>query len=71
MANSNTEHSRKLRVKTAQAHVKKLLESGTVKQFTVRLPTETADELNAILAEIGGTKTQAIKTLCEMYHNQK
>lgn len=71
MANSNTEHSRKLRAKTAQAHVRKLLESGTVKQFTVRLPTETANELNAILAEIGGTKPQAIKILCEIYRKQK
>lgn len=71
MANSNTEHSRKLRAETAKAHVKKLLESGVVKQFTVRLPTETAEELNAVLAEIGGTKPQALKALCEFYRRHK
>lgn len=71
MSNSMTEHSRKLRIKTAQEHVKKLLESGTVKQFTVRLPTETFQDLNTILSELGGSKAQAIKALCEIYRNQQ
>ena len=70
MANSMTEHSRKLRSKTANEYNKRLLAEGKVKQFSVRMETEIADEFNAILTEIGGTKAQAIKRLCEIYRSQ-
>lgn len=71
MANSNTEHSKKLRNQTSMARVKRLLESGVEKQFGVRMATAEVDRLNAILAEIGGTKAQALKVLCDIYEAYK
>lgn len=70
MANAMTEHSKKLRAKTANERNKRLLAEGKIKQFSVRLDTELADEFNAILDEIGGTKAHAIKVLCEVYRKQ-
>lgn len=67
MANSYTEHSKKLRAKTAAEYNRHMLAKGKVKQFSVRMETSIADELNAVLAEIGGTKANAIKRLCEIY----
>lgn len=71
MANSNTEHSKKLRAKTAAAHTKKLLESGEVRRILLQMPTELADEFDAVLAEFGGSRPQAIKALCEFYRTNK
>lgn len=67
MANSNTEHSKQLRAKTAAEWKRKQRELGLSKQFSVNLETALYNELNAILTEIGGTKAQALKTLCEIY----
>lgn len=71
MANSKTEHSKKLRNQASMARVKRLLESGVEKQFGVRMATADVDRLNAILAEIGGTKAQGLKVLCDIYEAQK
>ncbi|KDB45394.1 hypothetical protein KZ386_10800 [Glaesserella parasuis] len=71
MANSMTEHSRKLRSKTANEYNKRMLAEGKVKQFSVRMETPIADEFVAILAEIGGTKAEAIKKLCEIYRQHQ
>ncbi|MFK5040767.1 hypothetical protein ACI3P4_07500 [Glaesserella parasuis] len=71
MANSMTEHSRKLRSKTANEYNKRMLAEGKVKQFSVRMETPVADEFVAILAEIGGTKAEAIKKLCEIYRQHQ
>ncbi|NBI12543.1 hypothetical protein GVX81_02670 [[Haemophilus] felis] len=70
MANAMTEHSKQLRAKTAAEWKRKQRELGLAKQFSVTLETAVCDELNAILAEIGGTKAQAIKRLCELYRRQ-
>ncbi|NBI43934.1 hypothetical protein GVX76_10780 [[Haemophilus] felis] len=67
MANAMTEHSRKLRAKTANEYNKRMLAEGKVKQFSVRMETAIADEFTDVLNEIGGTKAQAIKKLCEIY----
>ncbi|MFK5217316.1 hypothetical protein [Glaesserella parasuis] len=66
-----TEHSRKLRSKTANEYNKRMLAEGKVKQFSVRMETPVADEFVAILAEIGGTKAEAIKKLCEIYRQHQ
>ena len=62
-----TEHSKKLRAETAAAHTKKLLESGAVRRILLQLPTAVANEFDAVLAEFGGSRPQAIKALCEFY----
>lgn len=71
MANSNTEHSKKLRAKTASEYNKRLLREGKIKQITLRLHPETAERFNAILSEIGGTKNESVKRLCEIYEMSK
>lgn len=71
MANALTEHSRKLRAKTANEYNKRMLAEGKMKQFSVRMETAIADEFSLVLAEIGGTKAQAIKKLCDIYRNSR
>lgn len=71
MANSNTEHSKKLRAKTAATYTKKLLESGAARRILLQLPADLADEFDSVLAEFGGSRPQAIKALCEFYRANK
>lgn len=71
MANSNTEHSKALRAKTAAEWNKKQKELGLRKTVAFNLTTETANELNAILAELGGKKAEAIAKLCAFYRQHQ
>lgn len=73
MANAMTEHSKKLRAKTAAEHTKKAIAEGRMRQILVRMETAVADEFDAILAEFGGSRPQAIKALCAFYreHSKK
>lgn len=71
MANSMTEHSKKLRSQTANEYNKRMIAEGKLKQFTVRMETAVADEFSAILAELGGTKAEAIKKLCAVYRQSR
>ncbi|AEC18488.1 hypothetical protein P375_08160 [Gallibacterium genomosp. 2] len=71
MANSNTEHSKKLRAKTAAAYNKKALEEGKVKAISLRLDADLATEFDAVLSELASTRPQGIKKLCEIYRNLK
>lgn len=71
MANAQTEHSKALRAKTAAEWNRKQKELGLRKNISFNLPTETADELNAILAELGGTKIEAIGKLCAFYRQHQ
>lgn len=69
MANALTEHSKKLRAKTASEHNKRLREAGLVKVISMQLPTELATEFDAILKELGKSRTEAVKALCEFYRS--
>lgn len=69
MANSNTEHSRKLRQKTANEYTKRMLKEGKIKQVNLRLSAELADEFNALLKQLGENKPKAIKAIIEHYKN--
>lgn len=71
MSNSMTEHSKKLRAKTAAAANKKALEEGRVRQIVLRMNTPDADEFDAVLAEFGGSRPQAIKALCAFYRQHQ
>lgn len=71
MANSQTEHSKALRRKTAAAHTKKLRAEGKIKQISLSLPTELAGEFDAVLAELGKNRVEGIKALCEFYRQHK
>lgn len=67
MANATTEHSRKLKVKHAQAWNKKMQEEGKVQRIGLQMATEIAQEFDAICAELGLSRPQTIKALCELY----
>lgn len=67
MANSQTEHSKRLRAKTANEYNKRQMAEGKFKQFTVRLDAELANEFNALLATLAESKPKAIKALCEIH----
>lgn len=71
MSNSNTEHSKKLRAKTALEHTKRSLAEGKTRQILIRMETAVADEFDAILQELGGSRPQAIKALCEFYRQHQ
>ncbi|STZ77372.1 hypothetical protein [Bergeriella denitrificans] len=64
MANSNTEHSRKLRQTTAAAFAKAKLASGEYKQFAVKGKAEDIDAVLAAIEKAGGSKIQALKKIC-------
>lgn len=67
MANSNTEHSRKLRAKTAAEHVKRKLADGSLRQYGFKLTREDADLFDRVVNEMGLSRPQTIKTLCEFW----
>ncbi|WKT00857.1 hypothetical protein NYR30_06170 [Gallibacterium salpingitidis] len=71
MANSNTEHSKKLRSKTASEYNKKALEEGRIKAISLRLDAVLAAEFDAVLSELADTRPAGIKKLCEIYRQYK
>ncbi|MBE2898395.1 hypothetical protein HPC37_06140 [Pasteurellaceae bacterium 20609_3] len=71
MANAQTEHSKKLRAKTAAAHNKALLASGKVKRILLQLDANVAAEFDAIVSELNVSRPQALKALCELYRQQQ
>ncbi|MDH3000649.1 hypothetical protein A1D23_09475 [Chelonobacter oris] len=70
MAYAKTEHSKKLRVKGAAAWNKKQLADGVAKRMTLQLPADIADEFDAICAELGLSRPQALKRLCEAWRGK-
>lgn len=70
MANAQTEHSKKLRASTAAARNKRLREEGKVRQVCALLPTETADELDAIGKELGLSRPKLLAYFCELHRKQ-
>ena len=62
MANSNTEHSRQLRSKTATAATKKKVASGEVKIVTMQLSGDLGSKLRQF-KERTGTWEDAIRVL--------
>ncbi|MDG6881013.1 Uncharacterised protein [Phocoenobacter uteri] len=67
MTNSTTEHSKKLRAKTAKEHNKKQLEAGIVKRLGLVVPTETLTLFDEIASESGLSRPKALQMLCEFY----
>lgn len=71
MANSNTEHSKKLRAATAAAANRKKLQSGAYRQYTIKAPAADMDIIDAAIAKAGGSRTQALLKICsEWLDNQ-
>ncbi len=68
MANSNTEHSKKLRAKTAAEWQKKQLEEGKIKRLGMTLPTEIAEAFNSVSEKMALSKPQTLKALIDFYN---
>ena len=67
MTKSITEHSRKVKAEFAAKWNKQQLAQGKVKRMTVQLERADFDEFDAICAELGLSRPQAIKALCAFY----
>lgn len=67
MANSMTEHSRRVRAETARRLNDKAIAEGRARRILMQLPAEVADEFDAICAEMGISRPQALKALCKLY----
>lgn len=67
MANSMTEHSRRVRAETSRRLNDKAIAEGRARRILMQLPAEVADEFDAICAEMGVSRPQALKALCELY----
>ncbi|MFK5217203.1 hypothetical protein [Glaesserella parasuis] len=62
-----SEQLRKRKIATARQFNDKALAEGKARRILMQLPSEVADEFDAICAEMGVSRPQAIKKLCEMY----
>lgn len=71
MANAQTEHSKKLRAKTAAEWSKKQLAEGNVKRMTLQLPTEVAELFDDVAAELGLSRPQTLKAVLEFYRSHQ
>lgn len=67
MANSNTEHSKKLRAATATAFAREKLKSGAYQQISLRGKSEDMAVIFAAIEQAGGSRVQALKAICEQY----
>lgn len=63
-------HSRRLRSQTAAAHNKEKLASGEYRQILVKGLAADMDIIDAAIARAGGSRTQALKTICRFYLDQ-
>lgn len=67
MANSHTEHSKRLRAKTAAAATKQKLANGAYQQFSVQGKAEDMAIIQAAIDKAGGSRVQALKAICQAY----
>lgn len=67
MANSSTEHSKKLRSQTANEWQKKQREAGLKKQIAIFADAAIAEEFNALCKEMGLSKPKALKAMMDFY----
>ena len=68
--NSQTEHSKKLRMKTAHEHDKRLREQGLIKNINLRLPIELFNEFENLSQELGVNRVQCLRILLEQYREK-
>lgn len=71
MANAQTEHSRKLRAKTASEWAKKQIAEGKIKQVKMDLSAELAGEFDALVAEQGTSRPKTLKMLIDFYRSHQ
>ncbi|MDG6359260.1 ribbon-helix-helix protein, CopG family [Glaesserella parasuis] len=65
-----SEQLRKRKIATARQFNDKALQEGKARRILMQLPSEVADEFDAICAEMGVSRPQAIKALCALYRGK-
>lgn len=63
MANSNTEHSKALRAKTASEHQKRKLEAGEISKIGLTLPTDLLNRFDKYCKGNNLSRPKAIEQL--------
>lgn len=71
MANSNTEHSKKLRRDTANKFYREKIQSGEYSQMLVKGKAEDMAVIQAAIDKAGGSRVQALKAICQAYLNSE
>lgn len=71
MANSQTEHSKKLRAKNAAEWQKKQLAEGKLKQVSLKLSPEVLAEFDSVCEKLSLSRPQALKVLLEHYQSSQ
>lgn len=71
MANSNTEHSKRLRAKTSIQWEKEKLASGEIAQLRLKTDTETIENFKALLSVFGKSRPVAMRNLVSWYNENK
>ena len=67
MANAQTEHSRKLRQKTASEARRKKLASGEYRSLTIQGKAADIDIIDRAVEKAGGSRLQALKHICAAF----
>lgn len=67
MSQKLTEHSKKLRQKTAATFTKTKLNNGEYRQLSLQGKAEDIAIIDAAIAQAGGSRVQALKTICQEY----
>lgn len=71
MANANTEHSRKLRAKTATEYNRQKLKSGELKAISLKLKPELLEQFDNLGNNLGLSRPVLIAFLLEHYNTTK
>ena len=71
MANSNTEHSKKLRAATAAAYNKRMIEEGKVKVVQLRIKTELVEQWDNVAKELNLSRPESIRYFLELYEKSR
>lgn len=71
MANANTEHSRKLRSKTATEYNRQKIEAGEIRVISLKLKTELLDEFDELCSMLGLSRPALLSFLIDHYNKTK
>ena len=67
--NSQTAHSKQLRMKAAHEYDKRLREEGLIKNISLRLPIELFNEFDGLAQELSVNRVQCLRILLDKYHS--
>lgn len=66
-----SENAKKNKLEYIREYNRKAVYSGKVRAINLKAETSILDEFDAISQELGLTRPQTLKALCEIYRNQQ